>query len=424
MTSACAARCNGAIALADLLDDALAHLVPPRASATPPAPPAHSASPAPAARPEDCEEARESAAVPAQTAPPASDGFLYSGKHSESVPRALLFDRRLTPLERNAWQVLRLHLNDGGMTALPVYEQLRPCLTSMPCAAQASDETVARALTLLRLTRWLSLARRSRDPGSGRILGNVHVLHDEPLTPFEAMQIDPDYLALVGRALTHAARAVQIVGQNTLREIASDPLLAGRTLPARLRPAQPTARVDSAPQSYPQAEGAQESEEGPQAPLRIPKTDSTVPSTVRTYGIKEEVRTVLSTKMFESLKLPERFGRLKADQQSGALKALQQVEQAQRQPVLDEWAARCRASQVHNPAGYLFGIIRKAAGGAFKAWAGVGKGGGNCGPPAPQMAAATPVPDPPQPPSPAPKGSGLEMARAYLARLRTGMPDP
>src|SRR3546814_5477427 len=54
-------------------------------------------------------------------------------------------------------------LNDDGVTAFPTYEQLRPWLASMPCAGQASHETVARALTLLRVTRWLSLVRRSEE---------------------------------------------------------------------------------------------------------------------------------------------------------------------------------------------------------------------------------------------------------------------
>jgi hypothetical protein len=80
------------------------------------------------------------------------------------VPRALFLDRRLTPLERNAWQVFRLQLNDDGVTAFPDLRPASPLLASMPCAAQASHETVARALTLLRLTRWLSLVRRRRDP--------------------------------------------------------------------------------------------------------------------------------------------------------------------------------------------------------------------------------------------------------------------
>ncbi|OYV29847.1 MAG: hypothetical protein B7Z81_14785, partial [Acidocella sp. 20-61-6] len=98
----------------------------------------------------------------------------------------------VTPLERNAWQVFRLLLNGDGITAFPTYDQLRPYLASKPCAEQASHETVARALTLLRLTRWLSLVRRRRDPKTGRIKGNLYVLHDEPLTPYEAMQLDPE----------------------------------------------------------------------------------------------------------------------------------------------------------------------------------------------------------------------------------------
>jgi hypothetical protein len=72
----------------------------------------------------------------------------------------------------------------------------------------------------------------------------------------------------------------------------------------------------------------------------------------------------------QNLRLPERFLRLKDEQRGGALVALQQVDEAQRQAVLDEWAARCHNSAVRNPAGYLFGIIQKAIRGEFKAWAG------------------------------------------------------
>lgn len=324
----------------------------------------------------------------AQGTASASDGFLYSGNRHESVPRALFLDRRLTPLERNAWQVFRLQLNDDGVTAFPTYDQLRPYLASMPCGAQASHETVARALTLLRLTRWLSLVRRRRDPRTGRILGNLYVLHDEPLTPFEAMQLDPDYLGLVSQALAHAAKAVQIVGMHTLKEIAEDPLLSGRTLPTRLQVlAQHMARHGWTTASYPQEGVGHESEEGQEAPLRndeLPSSESDVgpkpapdgslrnpkeDRTVRKDRI-DEVRTVPRAKALQNLRLPERFLRLKEEQQAGALIALQQVEETQRQAVLDEWAARCRSSAVRNPAGYLFGIIQKAIRGEFKAWAG------------------------------------------------------
>ena len=274
MATGGAPRRDGPVALSALFDDALRELVPPASPAA-----ARGAAPAPAA--------------------PVSDAFLYSGNRHESVPRALFLDRRLTPLERNAWQVFRLQLQSDGVTAFPTYDQLRPYLASMPCAAQASHETVARALTLLRLTRWLSLVRRRRDPKTGRILSNLYMLHDEPLTPFEAMQLDADYLGLVSQALTHAAKAVQIVGMNTLKEIAEDPLLSGRTLPTRLQVlAQRMTRHGLATESYPQEVTEYDSEEGrdallrnaarpsseseagpkpaPDGSLRIPKEDRTV----------------------------------------------------------------------------------------------------------------------------------------------------
>ncbi len=383
MATGGAPRRDGPVALSALFDDALRELVP-RAPPTPPAP---------------------RGAAAASPAAPVSDGFLYSGNRHESVPRALFLDRRLTPLERNAWQVFRLHLQSDGVTAFPTYDQLRPYLASMPCAAQASHETVARALTLLRLTRWLSLVRRRRDPKTGRILSNLYVLHDEPLTPFEAMQLDPDYLGLVSQALTHAAKAVQIVGMNTLREIAEDPMLNGRTLPTRLQVlAQRMARNEWADASYPQAPVDHESEEGqdgllrnlegpsseseaglksaPDGSLRNPKEDRTV----RMDRINQ-VRTVPRAKSLQHLRLPERLLRLKDEQQSGAMVALQQVDESLRQAVLDEWDARCRNSAVRNPAGYLFGIIQKAIRGEFKAWA--GEGGSPSTPPAP----------PPRPPA-------------------------
>jgi hypothetical protein len=42
------------------------------------------------------------------------------------------------------------------------------------------------------------------------------------------------------------------------------------------------------------------------------------------------------------LKLPERFLELKEEQQDGALLALWQVDETQRQVVLDEWAGALR----------------------------------------------------------------------------------
>lgn len=163
------------------------------------------------------------------------DDFVYSGQLHDCVPRALLLDRRLSPLERNAWQVIRLLLNGDGVTALPTYERLRPFLTTSPCASQASCETVARALTVLRLCRWLSLARRRRPGSHGQWQGNLYVLHEAPLSPFEALRLDAEYLELLSQSLTHASKAVQWVAYDALQALAEDPLLTTRPLPERLQ---------------------------------------------------------------------------------------------------------------------------------------------------------------------------------------------
>ena len=404
MATGGAPRREGPVALSALFDDVLQQLAPGRDEA-----------------------------APAKAAAPASDAILYSGNRHESVPRALFLDRRLTPLERNAWQVFRLQLNADGVTAFPSYDQLRPFLASMPCAAQASHETVARALTLLRLTRWLSLVRRRRAPKTGRILGNLYVLHDEPLTPFEAIQLDPDYLGLVSQALTHAAKAVQLVGVNTLKEIAEDPMLSGRTLPTRLQVlAQRLADHGWTTGSYPQEPVDHDSEEGlagflrnterpsseseagpkpaPDGSLRNPKQNRTV----RNDRIAE-VRTVPRAKVLQNVQLPDRFLRLKEEQQAGALVALQQVDESLRQPVLDEWAARCGSSGVRNPAGYLFGIIQKAMRGEFKAWAAE-----NASAPRPSSPVSPPSQATASAPPPA-NGPGREAARALLASLRASL---
>ncbi|MBK0032664.1 hypothetical protein IBT47_10245 [Erwinia sp. S43] len=367
-------------------------------------------------------QAQQPPPTPAQSAPPhQTDGFIFSGNRHDSVPRALLTDNRLTPLERNAWQVFRLLLNDDGISALPTYDQLAPWLASMPCATRASHETVARALTLLRLTRWISLVRRRRDPRTGRIQGNLYVLHDEPLTPYEAIQLDADYLGLVSQSLAHASKSIQRVGVHTLKEMNDDPMLSGRELPSRLqvisqrlaaqgwtKSATYTQPVDN----YDSEDGengllrnrdkpSSESEVGEKTretgSLRIPKTDSTV------HKEKEikEVRTV--PRGPGMLRLPDRFMSLKAEQQSGALAALQPIDPDLHQAVLDEWDARCRASNVRNPAGYLFGIIQKAMRGEFRAWAGQRT---------PPDRTTPPPQEPRQPVDP-------EVAQAHIARLRS-----
>ena len=141
---------------------------------------------------------------------------------------------------------------------------------SMPCAGQASHETVARALTLLRPDALVSLVRR-RLTKTGRILGNLYVLRGEPLTPFEAMQLRRRLPGLVSQSLGHAAKS-RSGGVRTQhpQEVAGDPMLSGRTAVAAASARRALADQGiTATQSYPQEDAIHDSEERPASLLQM-----------------------------------------------------------------------------------------------------------------------------------------------------------
>ncbi len=308
-------------------------------------------------------------------------GFLFSGQSHEVVPRRLLLDNRLTPLERNAWQVFRLMLQGQGVVT-PRYEHLQPYLSSVPYGASASRETIARVLTVLRLTRWLSLVSHARDQISGRHQGSLYVLHDEPLTPAEAMELDQDYLELVGHALAHATKAVRIVAQHVVEEVRQDTNIDRDRLPTRL---------DSWGEHWTQqgldratADALRDSERGGdhrvrnRADLRSesePGLNTRVSGTVRNPNaactvLKESICTVpRATPAVDNLLWPTPL-HLSPSEHQAVTVALNKLKPADRQAVLNEAGARCAAGGIRKPAAYLMGLIQRALKGDFRPWAG------------------------------------------------------
>ena len=308
-------------------------------------------------------------------------GFLFSGQSHEVVPRRLLLDSRLTPLERNAWQVFRLMLQGQGVVT-PRYEDLQPYLSSVPYGASASRETIARVLTMLRLTRWLSLVSRGRDQLSGRLQGFLYVLHDEPLTPAEAMELDQDYLALVGHALGHATKAVRIVAQHVVEEVRQDTNIDRDRLPTRLdswgehwtqqgldQPA-----VDAFHDSEREEDHRVRNRAGPRSDSE-PGLNVNVSDTVRNPNaactvLKESICTVpRATAAVDNLHWPAALHLSPSERQAVAV-ALNKLKPADRQAVLNEAGARCAAGGIRKPAAYLMGLIQRALKGDFHPWAG------------------------------------------------------
>jgi hypothetical protein len=307
--------------------------------------------------------------------------FLFSGQSHEVVPRRLLLDTRLTPLERNAWQVFRLLLQDQGVVT-PRYEDFQPYLSSVPYGASASRETIARVLTILRLTRWLSLVSRGRDQLSGRLQGSLYVLHDEPLTPAEAMELDQDYLELVGHCLSHNAKAVRIVAQHVVAEIRQDTDIDQSRLPTRLdswgeywtQQGLDLATDDALHDSELGGDHCVRNRAGPRSDSE-PGLNANDSGSVRNPNatctvLKESTCTVpRATPAVDNLHWPEPLHLSPSERQAVAV-ALIKLKPADRQAVLNEAGARCVAGGIRRPAAYLMGLIQRALNGDFHPWAG------------------------------------------------------
>ncbi|EHT3572130.1 helix-turn-helix domain-containing protein [Salmonella enterica] len=153
-------------------------------------------------------------------------GLLFMGNVHDAYPRALLLDTRLSPLDKVAWMMIRQYAlqNDGAI--FPSYDELQQLLAS-PGSGQASRGTVSRALTMLRLTGWLSLCKKVRDE-QGRVRGNIYAQHDEPLSARDAETFDPGWLDMVGDACRHKSRAVNETAWQILTSIQDDPMMRHR----------------------------------------------------------------------------------------------------------------------------------------------------------------------------------------------------
>ncbi len=338
----------------------------------------------------------------APTAAPATpySGIIFSGNPHETVPRRLLLDNRLTPLERNCWQVFRLLVNEDGITAFPTYDQLRPYLGMNP-GKHASRETVAKALTVLRLTRWLSLGRTVRNEISGQVRGNVYLLHDEPVTPAEALELDKDYMTLLMHSREHQNKAIKDIAATTWREFTSDPDV-GRRLPSRMdtlsdRLNAQTWAVETQQNALPAPEFgirtlsdlatnglssdselcANSAKQGdlPLSSESEPSTKSLSTPSVRSPNSASTYTNTDKSVSKSSVQPRESAGvnwllaleALKPEDRVKAREIMSPVPESVREAVINQWQHRCANGKVSKPLAYLTTLAGKAIRGDFNA---------------------------------------------------------
>ncbi|EAO5056338.1 helix-turn-helix domain-containing protein [Salmonella enterica] len=150
-------------------------------------------------------------------------GLLFTGNVHDAIPRRLLLDQRLSPLDKMGWMMIRLYAQNNEGAIFPSYDELQVQLAS-PGKGKASRETVSRVLLMLRITGWLSLCKRVRDD-KGRVRGNIYAQHDEPLTFRDAESLDPRFLDVVADACLSKNRTVSQTARDVLDEIKNDPTM-------------------------------------------------------------------------------------------------------------------------------------------------------------------------------------------------------
>jgi hypothetical protein len=137
--------------------------------------------------------------------------LVFVGNWQDPCPRRLLFDSALEPVDIVTWQIIRIHADASKVVAFPSY-------TDLMRAVRVSRATIARALAILRLTRWLPLCAALRD-ADGRFAGHVYALTDEPLPLADALGIDAGYVEFTEHAQRHRSAHIRTLARDVFAGI-------------------------------------------------------------------------------------------------------------------------------------------------------------------------------------------------------------
>jgi len=163
--------------------------------------------------------------------------LVFVGNWQDACPRRLLFDPNLDPVDIVTWQVVRIHADPTRVVAFPSYRELM-------AAVRVSRATIARALAVLRLTRWLPLCAALRD-ADGRFAGHVYALNDDPLPLAETIAIDSGYVEFVEEMQRHRSVHVRKLAHETVRLLRAEAIEPDRQALGPVRLAEHvTRRVD------------------------------------------------------------------------------------------------------------------------------------------------------------------------------------
>ncbi|MCU7309432.1 STY4528 family pathogenicity island replication protein [Escherichia albertii] len=319
-------------------------------------------------------------------------GLLFTGNVHDAIPRRLLLDTRLSPLDKMAWMMIRLYAQNNEGAIFPTYDELQLQLAS-PGKGKASRETVSRVLLMLRITGWLSLCKRVRDD-KGRVRGNIYAQHDEPLTFCDAEAMDPRYLDMVAEACMNRNRTISQTARDILGEIKNDPGMRHyhshisqlearigsaqtpgqmaarqRVTEGRMQPGSETEPVVKTLSSAPEKRSS-ETEPGKKMGQKRQSSDSE-PS-VKSAGyhrVREPnhyVRNITHSVIKNTYVLPASLtGQIREEDAIMLTSQLQALPESLARSVLESLSGMLGSQSLQNPVGWLLAVLKRAREGNF-----------------------------------------------------------
>ncbi|HAV8881614.1 TPA: helix-turn-helix domain-containing protein [Escherichia coli] len=319
-------------------------------------------------------------------------GLLFTGNVHDAIPRRLLLDTRLSPLDKMAWMMIRLYAQNNEGAIFPTYDELQLQLAS-PGKGKASRETVSRVLLMLRITGWLSLCKRVRDD-KGRVRGNIYAQHDEPLTFCDAEAMDPRYLDMVAEACMNRNRTISQTARDILGEIKNDPGMRHyhshisqlearigsaqtpgqmaarqRVTEERMRPGSETEPVVRTLSSAPEKLSS-ETEPGKKMRQKRQSSDSELSGKSAGYHRVRKpnhyVRNITHSVIKNTYVLPASLtGQIREEDAIMLTSQLQALPEALAQGVLESLSGMLGSQSLQNPVGWLLAVLKRAREGNF-----------------------------------------------------------
>ncbi len=113
-------------------------------------------------------------------------GVLFAGNWHDSIPRRLIADEELAPVEKVTWMVIRSTIHS------PQQPGATPRRADLARSINCSPPTVSTSQAMLRIMRWMVQCKPVRH--QGRFVGNILLMSDEPLSLATVLELDDGYI--------------------------------------------------------------------------------------------------------------------------------------------------------------------------------------------------------------------------------------